>query len=467
MTALSTFQSLVERRAVDLPREPVSDRLAKYRGSADVFVSFRDPVGGAPKIGINPKSTFNTPNGIYAYPIDYAIQHGQMRVPYGQSRPLVYVLQVKPDTNFLNLESLTPAQYAAMKPTLARYKADGSTASAAEAQERMDSDFPAWERCARVGTPAGKLWNVTRLLVANNPNKWNSVFRSILGFDGVLDPGLAVIHGNEPTQAVFFSMRPLHVLEVLDNKEYESGAAAYVTPQTHAWLKRLRLFGTPGYTDASDLAAKLASAGIAEMEATVRHLLMQVFAPWMQSMAHPGPMEGILHFVSVLRQQLGGEFDPAFRKSLLSGLFRATVQRALQPGIGRVFAVVLRSIVGNTTTKEVQTTLGLTVDVIQGYIPSDVLKGGGSTSSRNLLESFLRAVADLVVSPEVKAITTKSLTSWFTQFVQKARAMVTADNQIHSVLRGTRTTLFEIANVGWWTREYAALLATQLDLPEN
>ena len=100
MTALSTFQSLVERRAVDLPREPVSDRLAKYRGRADVFVSFRDPVGGAPKIGINPKSTFNTPNGIYAYPIDYAIQHGQMRVPYGQSRPLVYVLQVKPDTNF-------------------------------------------------------------------------------------------------------------------------------------------------------------------------------------------------------------------------------------------------------------------------------------------------------------------------------------------------------------------------------
>lgn len=45
--------------------------LEKYQGRNNIFGSFTSIA----KLGINPRSQYNTPTGIYSYPIDYIINH--------------------------------------------------------------------------------------------------------------------------------------------------------------------------------------------------------------------------------------------------------------------------------------------------------------------------------------------------------------------------------------------------------
>lgn len=66
---------------------------------------------------------------------------------------------------------------------------------------------------ARIKTPAGKLWNITRLLAdrehlktnssASPIVRWASILRE-LGYDWAYDYGEKIIHSNEPQQAAFF-----------------------------------------------------------------------------------------------------------------------------------------------------------------------------------------------------------------------------------------------------------------------
>lgn len=48
------------------PKIPLIDKLVKYSNMDDVYVSFRS----VNKLGINPKSDYNTPNGIYCYSLE-------------------------------------------------------------------------------------------------------------------------------------------------------------------------------------------------------------------------------------------------------------------------------------------------------------------------------------------------------------------------------------------------------------
>ena len=47
------------------PKLSAYDYLEQYKDDPDVYISFTD----ISKIGINPRSDFNTPNGIYTYPL--------------------------------------------------------------------------------------------------------------------------------------------------------------------------------------------------------------------------------------------------------------------------------------------------------------------------------------------------------------------------------------------------------------
>ena len=64
-----------------------------------------------------------------------------------------------------------------------------------------------WKRKARVQTPAGQMWNITRMLAKGSVARWTKIIYEVLGYDGVIDDCMAIIHTNERCQAVFFDMR--------------------------------------------------------------------------------------------------------------------------------------------------------------------------------------------------------------------------------------------------------------------
>lgn len=92
----------------------------------------------------------------------------------------------------------------------------------------MDDVFSIWERNALVKSPLGKLWNITRetsnafseVQKRKSIIIWNSIFREGLEIDAVIDYGDAIIHVNEPIQAVHFSRGTLeHIETIHQNKQ--------------------------------------------------------------------------------------------------------------------------------------------------------------------------------------------------------------------------------------------------------
>lgn len=92
------------------PKKFVDSELQKYKGQENIFITFRDPVEDSAgqknkKVGINPKSGFSTPNGIYAYPLEYSLDEieneGVVRgaLPFASDRPHLYILRPKSGTN--------------------------------------------------------------------------------------------------------------------------------------------------------------------------------------------------------------------------------------------------------------------------------------------------------------------------------------------------------------------------------
>lgn len=259
------------------PKTSALDELKKYAGRKDVFVSYTNDVGElshtkgskgdrardsgvrgnnnqrGSKIGINPSSTYDTPTGIYTYPVDYVLDKNGL-VPFAENAPYIQVLQAQ--GNFLYLEQVTQKEVDEL-----------------ELRSRMGVHE------ALVDSPGGEFWNILyrwadsirsdtlppeplepslvdymdeydseeEAEAAYNDDYWTyqgevqeynnaktkegvlgrimaSILRK-LGYDGVVDydwnkkSGQGIIHHNEPSQAFFLSMKPLTLLETIHNVE--------------------------------------------------------------------------------------------------------------------------------------------------------------------------------------------------------------------------------------------------------
>ncbi len=218
------------------PRRHILTELAKYAGQKDVFVSFTagfdlEPqrimdrkvrsAGGQNKIGINPRSKYETPIGIYTYPVDYVLEYskqtGTLNAPFTGEGDwgYLYVLRLATE-NFITDES-------DIGPLISRLhdkaidllgEVQGNTLfgeAITSAKDRSD--------------PRSKCWNLARLLadrIAGRPGygkrapiAWNVLMRQV-GVDAYIDDkGRGIIHHNEPTQAVFFSTQAFRVVDCL------------------------------------------------------------------------------------------------------------------------------------------------------------------------------------------------------------------------------------------------------------
>lgn len=189
--------------------ETTDDSIA---GVKNLFVSFT----AVDKLGINPQShlAYDTPIGIYAYPASYVKKivgsdERMSKLPFAGSQR--YVNTFSATGNIINVATIDQSQvmdyYNKLDSILVPTGVDGRK-RLRELIERSSTDalFPSY--------PGGQFWYVTMQLVKQFPSVfgksppigWNKLMRMI-GIDGVVDPGVGIIHVNEPTQAVFFSIR--------------------------------------------------------------------------------------------------------------------------------------------------------------------------------------------------------------------------------------------------------------------
>ena len=175
------------------------EKLAAYEAAGGYFVHFSN----FPKLGINPVNKFDTPTGFYAYPLDFTKIN-----KFANERP--YALIVKPvRARLWYLSTYDIAQYRADRAKLEDAFGD--------ANGRLEVDD--WLKGARVRTPAGQMWNVTRHLAGKNTARWTRLLYSELGYDGVVDDCEGIIHPNELCQAVFFDVRKLELVDVIRKSE--------------------------------------------------------------------------------------------------------------------------------------------------------------------------------------------------------------------------------------------------------
>lgn len=194
------------------------DALEKYKGK-DFYVSFTGNLGaidsvpfprgsnaGGNKIGINPQSSYDTPMGIYSYPVDYVLRTRGV-VEFAGNEPFAQVFKPKDGIKILYLNEVNDKDV-----------------------ENASIKFGITPNEFLVNSPAGKLWSVlfkySNDLVRYNGFRPNMAFwRALkeLGFDAVVDydpvkgEGSGVIHINEPTQAVFLSRSSIEHIETIHN----------------------------------------------------------------------------------------------------------------------------------------------------------------------------------------------------------------------------------------------------------
>lgn len=204
------------------PKRPINlalqDRVAKSEegdfGMLNLFVSFTQ----IEKLGINPQSVYNTPMGIYAYPAEYVISKAQTTkkmsssVPFAGDSPWVNIFSTR--GNIVNLGTMEEVELdnykSKMFKILSTHLQDIQATRAAFSQIYKQTADPRTNNLsAHIG---GDFWfismKVAELLASGTskvPVMWNKLFRQ-LGIDGFVDPGLGIIHRNEKTQAVFFSI---------------------------------------------------------------------------------------------------------------------------------------------------------------------------------------------------------------------------------------------------------------------
>lgn len=224
------------------PKISAYEYLEKYFGKG-YYISFTE----IDKLGINPKSRYNTPLGIYSYPLDeikdfqkdsygYSTwKDDGVEVPFAGNNPYIWVFKPKHPERVLELSDYDSEKWDDDIKKIykfgKKYKVDKDTIN-----EFIHESYDE----AYVKNIGGYFWYITMSLseyietinrnVFISPkskrNKiviWNELFR-YLGYDGISDKkGQGIIHEMEPVQAVFFSKYVIKVYEKILNKNYKTG----------------------------------------------------------------------------------------------------------------------------------------------------------------------------------------------------------------------------------------------------
>lgn len=172
------------------------------------------------KVGINPKSKYNTPLGIYFYPLDYVLERNTDKsfgVPFAGDSPYLNVCELVPYDKILHMRKSEDHSMGMDNPKL---KLMPGYDEIIEKINRSKNGYFGHEDTVLYldRSNYSELWVTTMLLSGyRNSIKWNKVFRD-LGIPGFIDHGTGTIHMNEPTQGVVFSASNLKRIMVIQQE---------------------------------------------------------------------------------------------------------------------------------------------------------------------------------------------------------------------------------------------------------
>ncbi len=199
-----------KRRNATHPSQPtrsVVETFLKYKDRPDVFISFTD----LPKIGMNPMTNYNTPAGIYCYPVSEFAKKIKPEMTYNQfvdafpfasNRPFLFFIRATKPITFIQ-------DYTEDDLNRDRQKFMQITG-----QDEAKTNYH--ERQSRYKSPFGRLWGIMFSYIGRMEKstiRWNSLLRK-MGFHSIVDYGDGIIHPNEKTQAFFLSSSDYEVVEM-------------------------------------------------------------------------------------------------------------------------------------------------------------------------------------------------------------------------------------------------------------
>lgn len=194
------------------PKYSAYEELEKYKDNPNIFISFRS----IDRVGINPKSSFDTPNGVYAYPLremwdQFDHTKKKIIVPFAGHNPYIYVLETK-GNGIDNINDYTREELINDAKKLAKVYGT-KTINKLLKDSKDESLFDSY---------GGRLWYLTMKLneIHNNGStvKWSAIFSKILGYNYIAERTIVgVIHRHEPIQAVFFNKAGYDVVDKIIN----------------------------------------------------------------------------------------------------------------------------------------------------------------------------------------------------------------------------------------------------------
>ena len=172
------------------------------------------------KVGINPQTVYDTPIGVYTYPLKFVLE--EEYVPF------------RGDTDSNKIKIIKRVSENGLTSKATEDDVKKCEKYLKEKYEITDEEIEEYTKNARKKTNFGIIWNLTRrssmkVNKERNMNKpitpksislWTKIFLE-LGYEYAEDDGLGIIHPNEKTQAVFFSPKSYKVIDeqVLDTAE--------------------------------------------------------------------------------------------------------------------------------------------------------------------------------------------------------------------------------------------------------
>jgi hypothetical protein len=215
-------------RLFELRREPhknvrqsTRDLLLKYADVEGTTVSF-SPIN---KIGVHPKSNWDTPNGVYAYQIDEfksAIERAKPHLvtsvfPFGETRPYIFILQSTYNNPLVLSNEINASLFnEQLKQVLKMTNLRESVVNLIVTNAGENS-----------GTNSQELYTIVRQLCSREygrtsaTNIMNKMLRR-LGYDAVIDNGSGVLYdSSEPIQIVYLTPKAYKILKSFHNDTLE------------------------------------------------------------------------------------------------------------------------------------------------------------------------------------------------------------------------------------------------------
>jgi len=223
--------------------------LNKYKNKPGFFMHFTD----VHKLGINPKSNFNTPLGIYGYPItDILIeQYEKSYLPFAGDRKYIVIFRMKEWTTFNQESSVVTEEILLetvnkVKELCVKNQNITDEKLKNQLEKRIDGIFELSKKETRNQSSQGIFWyfvmQVSNMIKPyqdmSNTSGWSLLLRQ-LGYKAFFDQGLGIIHSNEETQAFSLTKDNVDLVEIVENGNNKEQKANRNRKNTSKQLKEL------------------------------------------------------------------------------------------------------------------------------------------------------------------------------------------------------------------------------------